>query len=238
MITLYTGTPGSGKSYHVVTTALRNLLMKRFVIANFALKFTEKQLKRGYDKRFFYYPNEKITINELVLFALDNDMIEKQKESQCLVIIDEAGGRFNCRDFGKSDRAEWIDFFSQHRKLGFDFVLVAQNDRMIDRQIRGYIETEIRHRKVNNFGPFWILPFPAFVAIEYWYTAKQRVGAEYFLFRKKVALQYDSMKMFSGFKLSAEMLARIEEKKKGKELSKNKDLDVSINAVFQDAEKE
>ena len=42
----------------------------------------------------------------------------------------------------RNDRRNWIDFFSQHRKVGHDFLLVAQNDRMIDRQIRGYIETK------------------------------------------------------------------------------------------------
>lgn len=232
MITLYSGTPGSGKSYHAVALALRVLNSGRYVIANFPLKFKDKQIKKGYDKRFFYKPNEQITINELIYFAFEQEMIEKAKESQCLVIIDEAGGRFNCRDFGKSDRAEWIDFFSQHRKIGYDFVLVAQNDRMLDRQIRGYLETEIKHRKINNFGPFWILPFPVFVGVEYWYTAKQRVGSEFMLFRKKIANQYDSMKMFSGFKLSAEMLKKIEAKRQKKEIEKNPELDISINAVF------
>ena len=237
MITLYSGTPGSGKSYHGVALALRVLEWGRFVIANFPLRFTEKQIKKGYDKRFFYRTNEEITINNLIYFAIENGMLDKAKESQALVVIDEAGGRFNCRDFAKKDRAEWIDFFSQHRKLGYDFVLVAQNDRMLDRQIRGYIETEIRHRKVNNFGPFFFIPWPIFVGVEWWYTARIRVGSDWMIFRKSIADQYDSMKMFTGFKLSKEMLELINAKREQKEPpKKNPELDVPITAVFTEGE--
>ncbi|OPY59655.1 MAG: Zonular occludens toxin (Zot) [Pelotomaculum sp. PtaU1.Bin035] len=240
MIVLYSGTPGSGKSYHAVALVLRTLGWGRLVIANFALTFTEKQLKKGYDKRFYYMENEQININNLVEFALEHEMIEKKKESQCLVVIDEAGGRFNCREYGVKDRREWIDFFSQHRKLGFDFILVAQNDRMLDRQIRGYIETEKKHRKCNNFGPFALLPFPFFVAVEYWYTAKLRVASEFMIFRKKIAEQYDSMKMFNGFTLSAELLKRIEAKRTGiMENDKNPEgFEVSINAIYGKEENE
>ena len=55
---------------------------------------------------------------------------------------------------------------------------------MLDRQIWGYIETEKKHRKVNNFGPFAFLPFTLFVSVEHWYTTKQRVGASILYFGK------------------------------------------------------
>lgn len=232
MITLYTGTPGSGKSFHSISVILRALSFRQMVIANFPIKFTAREIKRGYDKRFYYWTNEEINIENLIVFALDNGMIEKAKESQCLVVIDEAGGRFNCRDFAKSDRRNWIDFFSQHRKIGYDFILVAQNDRMLDRQIRGYIETEKKHRKANNFGPFGFLPFTLFVAVENWYTAKQRVGSEFFLFRQKIADRYDSMRMFSGFTISPELIAKIEARRKGIDAEIDDGMQTSIEAIF------
>jgi zona occludens toxin len=238
MITLYSGTPGSGKSFHSISIILRALGWGRMVISNFPITFTKRETKKGYDKRFYYWPNEEITIENLIIFALDQGMIEKATESQCLVVIDEAGGRFNCRDFAKSDRRNWIDFFSQHRKIGYDFLLVAQNDRMLDRQIRGYIETEKKHRKANNFGPFAFLPFTLFVAVEYWYTAKQRVGSEFFLFRKKIADRYDSMRMFSGFTISPELIARIEEKRQGKSNEVPEGCQVSVDAIFTEDEGE
>lgn len=208
-ISLYTGTPGSGKSFNTINQILWALRMKKNVIANFPLKFSTKELKRGYDKRFFYMPNEVITVESLIIFAIENGMIKAKKENQTLVVIDEAGGRFNCRDYGKSDRAEWIDFFSQYRKLGFKFILVAQNDRMIDRQIRGFIEYELVHRKLNRFGPFRVLPVTMFVVVERWYVIKQKVSSEFLLFRKRVGNHYDNMAMFSGFKLSKVLLDKI-----------------------------
>lgn len=232
MITLYTGTPGSGKSLHLIELILRVLGWGRDVICNFPISFTEKEIKKGYADRFFYKTNNEITINAILEHALERGYFDKKKESQCLVIIDEAGGRFNSRDFKQAERMEWIDFFSQHRKAGYDFILVAQSDRMIDRQIRGFIETEKKHRKINNFGPLFLLPVPVFVSIEYWYTAKQRVGSDFFMYRKKIGNRYDSMKMFEGFKLSKELMVKIEAKKEGKTVN-NPDLDTSINVIFE-----
>ncbi len=234
MITLYTGTPGSGKSLHTIELILRCLRWKMYVIANFPIKFSKREIEKGYDKRFIYWPNEDITIENLIGFALDTGMLKKMKESQCLVVIDEAGGRFNCRDFSKSDRREWIDFFSQHRKIGYDFVLVAQNDRMLDKQIRGYVEIEKKHRKLNNFGPFQMLPLKAFVAIEYWYTAKQRVASEFFLYKPWIAKRYDSMRMFSGFTISPELLARIEANRNGSAEKVPDEFSTPIDAIFVD----
>lgn len=237
MITLYTGTPGAGKSLHLIELILKCLRLKRYVISNFPITINEKEKRKGWEDRFFYWTNEQITVESLINFAIDTDMIEKCKESQCLVCIDEAGGRFNCREYGSKDRAEWIDFFSQHRKLGFDFVLVAQNDRMLDRQIRAFIETEKKHRKVNNFGPFFLLPFPVFCCVEWWYTARQRVGAEWFLYHKKIANRYDSMKLFKGFKLSNALLEKIENKRNGItekiEHIEDETLAVPIRAVYE-----
>lgn len=212
MIKLFTGTPGSGKSYNAVREALIWLRAGRKVIANFALKFTDREKKKGMDQRFTYLTNDEITISRLVMYAIDNGMLEFQHEAQCLVIIDEAGGRFNSREFGKTDRKEWIDFFSQHRKLGFDFILVAQADRMIDKQIRGYIEYEIKHRRANRVSVFRYIPWvKIFVAVQYWYQQRQRMEAEWIMLKKKTANKYDHMKMFSGFTLNEETIQRLNE---------------------------
>ena len=40
--------------------------------------------------------------------------------------------------------------FSQHRKLGYRVILIAQFDRMLDRQIRSVLEYEYIHRKVRT----------------------------------------------------------------------------------------
>ncbi|MCX8129393.1 MAG: zonular occludens toxin domain-containing protein [Clostridia bacterium] len=216
MLTMYTGTPGSGKSLHLVREILEWLRKGKHVIANFPLKFDEEEMTKGYADRFFYKLNADITVNSLLEHAIEYGYIENKKESQCLVVYDEAGGKYNSRNVGAADRTEWIDFFSQHRKLGFDFILSCQGEKMIDKQIRTMVETEIVHRKVNNFGLFFLLPFSLFVAIERWYVAKERVGSEFFRYKKKYGDKYDTMKLFEGFKMSPQLLEKIEARKRAR----------------------
>lgn len=240
-VMVYTGTPGSGKSYEAMLNTIRNLKRNKFVITNFAITFTEKEKEKGLDKKYIYLPNEKITVEYLINFALENDMLKNKAEHQCIVIIDEAGGRFNCRKSSdrehKNEMREWVDFFSQHMKLGYDFILVAQNDRMIDRQIRGVIETEYKFRQINRFGMLALLPFKVFAKVEYWYTVRERVSCRFIRFKKSNIFRYDRFKMFDGFMLSEELMQKIkiiEEKKELPPLT-NKN---SIDNIFIEGEKE
>ncbi|MDR3289443.1 MAG: hypothetical protein LBT22_08455 [Peptococcaceae bacterium] len=211
MISLRSGTPSSGKSYTAIIDIWRALYEKKFVIANFDVIFSPRDLKRGYDKRFFYLENQELTVNNLLVFAIEHDLVKNMRESQCLVVIDEAGGRFNAAD-AKKDISEWKDFFSQHAKLGFDILLIAQKDRMINRDVLGFIEYEIKHRKVNRFKFFRYLPksITLFVAIKFWYVNKQREGSEFFLYSKRISGRYNRYKMFDGFKLSSALLQKID----------------------------
>ena len=208
MIRLFTGTPSSGKSFNAVKYILWNLKFKKPVIANFALKFTEKEIKKGYAKNFYFVPNNQYTIEMLILFALDHNFIETKKENQCLVVFDEAGGKFNPKA-EKKEIVEWIDFFSQHAKIGFDIILIAQSKAMMDRQIQKFIEYEHVHRKLNRYGIFVILPFPVFVSVEMWMQMAERISAEFFLYSKKVSDHYDRYKMFDGFKMSEALMQKI-----------------------------
>lgn len=211
MIKLFTGTPSSGKSFNATKQILWSLRLKIPVVANFALKFTEKEKMRGYDKNFYYVPSSSFTIEMLILFALDHNFIENRKESQCLVVFDEAGGRWNPKA-EKKEIVEWIDFFSQHAKIGFDCILIAQSKAMMDRQVCKFIEYEVIHRKINRFGIFTMLPFPVFVAVEMWMQMAERISAEFFLYSKKVSNHYDRYKMFDGFRMSEALMAKIRER--------------------------
>lgn len=207
-VTLRSGTPSSGKSYMSITDIWSWLHSGRLVIANFDVNFSKRDLARGYDKRFFHYPNSELTVEALLVFAIEHGMVQAMKEEQCLVVIDEAGGRFNVAE-NKSEIGEWKDFFSQHAKLGYSFVLVAQKDKMINKQILSMVEYEIKHRKVNRYKFFKHLPFTLFVSIRYWYVNKQREGADYDFYMKKIANRYNRYKMFDGFKLSSALLSKI-----------------------------
>ena len=109
---------------------------------------------------------------------------------------------FNARDWNKADRSGWNKFFQVHRHLGYDVILIAQFDRMIDRQIRSLIEYEYIHRKVTNMG--WrgillsLLMFSPklFVSVKVWYPMKEKVGSEFFKAKKKYYRLYDTYLSF------------------------------------------
>lgn len=193
MVILYTGTPGSGKSYHA-TSQVHNCTKKGLnVIANFSVTLPQK-----YQYRFYYVPTEKITVEYLLNFSINNHV--PNKERQTLLMIDEASILFNSRDYARKDRMEWLKFFSQHRKLGYDVILITQQDRSLDRQIRGQIEYNYVHRKLTNFGiKGWIIRFlihKQFVCVHVWYPVKERMDCEYFSIKKRIADSYDTFSMF------------------------------------------
>lgn len=201
MIYLYTGTPGSGKSLHLARLILNYLNGKGGnVIANFdvdrnvAFKSIFKLFKFGKHGEFFYYSPNKLTVSNLIDYSKKYHV--QGKENQTLLCIDECQTLFNPREFQRKDRLDWNNFFSQHRKLGFEVILVTQTDRLIDRQIRALVEYEVKHRKVNNFKIGKLLPFPCFCAISYWYGVRERLGCEFFPYSKKLGNLYDSYKMF------------------------------------------
>jgi len=193
MIWLYSGTPGSGKSYHALKDILSKVSRKsnNKVIANFPVDCGK------YQKNFIYKDNSEITVGFLIEFAKKNHKVGL--ENQTLVVIDEAGVKFNCREgFSGSTsktRMEWLKFFAQHRKLGYNFILVAQADKQIDKQIRLNIEYDVIHKKINNF--FWFMPVTAFLAVERWYGQKMKVGHQVIIFSKRLANKYDSFAMFT-----------------------------------------
>jgi len=199
MIKFYSGTPGSGKSYHTATEILYTLRSKKNCITTVEINM---DYVSGNGKRktgiYKFIPILDLDVKDLYTFAIQNH--RKGKEGQTLIVIDECQIIFDSRGFQKKDRAEWILFFSRHRHLGYDIILISQQDRMIDRQIRGMFEYEYRHRKVNNYGWMWLIPFTYFVVVQYWYgTRSLRISSQFIRYRKKVAKIYDSYTMFDDY---------------------------------------
>lgn len=210
MIHLYTGTPGSGKSLHAAKDIIRRLRRPGGLICNFPVNEDYVPSKRR-KSHVEYWDNSRMTAQRLVSFALEHHAAGK--EGQTLVIIDEAQLIFNSREFGRKDRMEWISLFSQHRHLGYNFILITQHDRMLDRQIRALVESEVRHRKLNNYGFIGFLlslfQLQLFVALEYWYGGNRLLlGKEFYTFQRKFSKVYDSYKLFSDLATAGGRLCR------------------------------
>lgn len=201
MIELYSGTPGSGKSLHVAKIIRERLRMYDCVIiGNFYVNQDTIKKRKG---TYIYVDNSQLEPAWLIEYAIEyaKNKGRRLKEDELYLFIDEAQLLFNSRDWQLIKTSGWVSFFSQHRKLGFYIGLIAQFDRMLDRQIRSLVENEIKHRKVSRAGLFGkLLGFLTgdnlFIYIKIWYPMKQKVYSEFFLGTKKVYDLYDSYGLF------------------------------------------
>lgn len=229
------GSPGSGKSAVAVSRAIRHLKKGGVVAANFSLVdgWAEDVAKRSpiafllhflrifigvhhYDnyvykrasclhKRLYRVDSlasiRKIfPVSESVDIYLDNG---KYSEGSGLLLLDEAQLIFNSRKWEKN--FDWIQFFTQHRKLGWNVILIAHDIQMIDSQIRPLAEYESRFRNLQKVKmPFLgvpLSPFPLFLVITRYAGLGAGAGSLYarglFPLPLWAAQLYDSLLVFS-----------------------------------------
>lgn len=219
MISIYSGTVGSSKSYHATHIGLQ-WLTNRHVIANFPILPPKHLNTRGQRKRWEaqekrWHFQEEITIQYLVAMSIEHGWYGK--ESQCLILIDEAGIMFNTRDWQteKNTRTPWIKFLSQSRKFGFDVIFVAQSDKMIDKQIRGLVEYDVKHFKLNNsffLGWLSLIKISLFMYNYKWYQTKLKGNIRIVKYSARIANRYDTMRTFNLEEL-AEQIEKVYEGK-------------------------
>lgn len=204
MITLYSGTPGSGKSLHLAKDVSYWLTHCNVVIiSNFEInREAIKGRKKG---KYIYCDNSRLTPERIFDFcARYNKHYYKNKkrvEGRFILLLDEAQLLFNAREWQVKNRGNWLRFFTEHRKVLLDIYLICQFDRMLDRNIRACIEYECIHRKVSNYGTFGFFVGLLFggniyVYIKKWYPLKMKVESQFFIGRKKFFNVYDTYAIF------------------------------------------
>lgn len=137
---VYSGVPGSGKTYH----AVRDMLYNRApVITN---------VQVGGVPNVAVLDLAEITPLLLMAWAADYFGSHPYRENHLLLVIDEAQLLFNSRTWDSADRFSWLEFLSQHRKYGYKIVLVAQSIDMIDKQFRSLCEFDVRHTAASSIS--------------------------------------------------------------------------------------
>lgn len=204
-IVLYSGTPGSGKSLHLAQDILYYTSAKkdRLIISNFSVD--NDKLK--YPERYMYFDNDELTPETLIGIGLDRLSMwsnYNELESSIVLIIDECQLLFNARSWNDKGRSAWIKFFSQHRKLGYKIILVAQFDQMIDKQLRSLIDLQYVHRKFSDIGLIglilkYITRSDLFISVEIFYPLKLKTGSRLYRAHKKHYEIYDTCNLFSEF---------------------------------------
>lgn len=203
MIDLYSGTPGSGKSLHVAKIMLEQIHDKgRPCIGNFA--FNGELCRPKGSGGYLYVPNDELTPDFLRFFSTyykDHVYKKRLPEEHILLVIDECQLIFNTREWGRTDRRDWISFFTQHRKLGYHVILIAQYSEMIDKQVRALFEYEYMHRKVSNIGKGGRVMSlfsggNLHVCVKIYRPLKLFVGSDFFRGEEKLYKLYDSYTLF------------------------------------------
>lgn len=229
MISIFQGSLGSGKSASMVVDCIEHLLSGGVCAANFklvdnwALKLADQSIwvRLGLRDRYKYAQDlydrfmvvgsvESLWKASEVLIPRAKGKISQQFEGLGRLYLDECQNYFNSREWQKNKG--FIHFFSQSRKLKWDVILIAHNVNMIDKQIRPFIEFEVRFRNLQKVRVPVIgcplSPIPAFLAISRYAGISAGSGLihtrKVYPLLKHYASLYDSALVFDLENLSSE----------------------------------
>lgn len=228
MIYFYTGTPGSGKGLHTAEVIYHMLRDGKNVITNIVIHTELIEPKKnkplghyiyvpsnGFLRNgFVKYPKEAVSPYSYIqgLYGFAENFHECSRgssdcfrEHQTYLILDECRLFFNSRAWNRSDRSAWVEFFGEHRKYGFDCILISQSDNGIDKQIRDIFQRKVDHRCVTDYKIFGkllklILGRQLFLTISSDYKIKKkedaRIGTRYFFGKQKFYDLYNTGQLF------------------------------------------
>lgn len=207
-IEIFQGTPGSGKSYGAVYRIVECLMQGKTVVANINLVsgWSQKLARRSFEGLWRDRSELASLYRSRYIVSSDPQEISRIRlrgrgESRGLIVLDECHLIFNSRDWRNS--MQWIKFFSQHRKLGWDVLLVSQNVDAIDTQIRYLAEfhTSIRNLRKMRIPILGLplSPWPMFLCVRC-YAGKGpgsgvRESVNLIPFFPTIASFYDSMQL-------------------------------------------
>lgn len=204
MISMYSGTIGSGKSYHALEDICTALDKGKYVIANFPLTFSAGQIRRGWADRFMYVDDSYFMGIQGIQFLLQTSAEMgwdvDEREGLCLCVIDEATNYFPKEDATKPEQRLWRTYFTQSRKQGYDFILIVQDENSLNKTISKCIEYDVKHRKANNIFPFKLLNLinvTLFFHVTYWKQQRTKLKTGSTIFVKRLAAMYKSKRMFA-----------------------------------------
>lgn len=195
MISLYTGTPGSGKSYHATERIDINLKRGVNVISNYMIK-----TNRSHKGQFIFLDNSEFSVKFLIEYASEHHILDRPVEHQSLIVIDEAAIIFPKKDYDKKEFQLWMTFFRLHRQMGYDVILITQNPKDVNSDVLGLVEYNFKHRKLTSFGlkgcMLAVIFHKKFISVKYWYVIDEKCDSYMFNIKKRISRLYDTFGMY------------------------------------------
>jgi zona occludens toxin (predicted ATPase) len=150
MITAFTGTPGSGKSYDAVRKIIDNLRQGRVVYTNI----------RGMDSPECFEMIKLVARLSDYGLALHLRFLSDEESREfwlhvppgSLIVLDEVQNIFNARDWQSKANVQFNAWASTHRHHGYDVILITQSIMRLDTAVRALVEWTYVYRKINFFG--------------------------------------------------------------------------------------
>jgi len=183
MITIYTGKPGSGKSYNLTRLVKKYLEEGNDVFCNF--KIDEKKLNLKPKKSIFGKAK-----NLGVLYHWKR-LEEFRKVSNAIIIMDEAQTYFNSRRWKNMTPEDEIKF-QQHRKQGIDIIGAVQSLSRCDtvlRELAGYVF------EMKKIGKLFIAK--RYTSEDIKSLRRESSFTEFFWFRNSIARAYDTTELIN-----------------------------------------
>ncbi|MBN2515952.1 MAG: hypothetical protein JXC33_07965 [Deltaproteobacteria bacterium] len=152
-IRLYTGIPGSGKTYRVVYELLsKEIQDKYFIIHNIEGLKHDKFINKSHIKSFGQNGSLSYSTDELFTYEVQKELSEqvKQKYNKSLLMVVDECDKLGF-DMGSASIKEWL---SMHRHIGQDIYLITQNRANIHRSLYNLVEVEILGKRGFIFNQF------------------------------------------------------------------------------------
>lgn len=226
-ITLLSGTPGSGKSLDAARLMMKDLTPghKTYVITNIPVRLD--MIQDESKSRYCYLDSDKFNnaknIEDEIIKYWSNNTAKSRKEAEGRIKIywDECQMQLNSRCWMQNQKKGWPRFFQIHRHYGVSMVLIAQMQSMLDKQVRGCIEYDIVHRKIENagLGGWFISRFfngGLFIRCYIWNTTRKQFQQELFMYKRRYGDFFDTFQLF-GETGTNKSIIRFEEVKNEKE---------------------
>ena len=172
-ITCVVGPPGAGKTFWTVRAIVGGVRSGRCVATNVrlvdgwadtvarstVLRFQPRRRRRTvarWERRLLYVD----TLAELGNVRLRTEGWEGKLEGRGIAVFDEAGEALDARAWNEDKERRKLDnrFMRQHRKLGWDVFLVAQEEEQLDARVRGMATYIVRLVNLRSMKLAWFFP--------------------------------------------------------------------------------